>query len=135
MTMGCSGVQVWEEFSFACWFEEDLEGSFLQLVDFGAVNGGFDLMARAGPVVHFEGATAQYLHAIVDDLANRELVGSEAGTGVLDFKEFERLAGAILDGCFNVVGVAGGESDCDEGRDKKCGEVGRSEACAAMRGG
>ena len=86
--------------------QDDLERAFL------AFSYGWPfalrLAAICGCVLHLKRADAAQLDAIVVDRACIELVGSEAGGGVVDFEQLNRPSRAVFDGGVDVVGVAGG---------------------------
>ena len=59
-------------------------------------------------------------------------VSAEAGAGVVDFKELDVGAGAVLDGGVDVVGVAGGDGE-EWQREKNC-EASRGARCRSQQG-
>jgi hypothetical protein len=51
--------------------------------------------------------------------AGGEILGSEAGAGVVDFQKFDGPAAPVADRCSNVMGMAAGY--CDEGGEEREG--------------
>ena len=102
------------EFGLAAGQEHDFELALLALGESGA--GDLDLLA-IGVCRELERAAAADLEAIVEGRAGGELVDAEAGAGVIDFKELDGSAGAVLDGGVDVVGVAGGGGEQSGGQD------------------
>jgi hypothetical protein len=97
-----------EEISLATWQDADFKLALLILCEVGT--GDMDLISARGRVGDCERAAAANLEAIVKGFAFGEPVGSEAGTGVVDFEKLDGRAGSIFDGCVDVVGVTAGEA-------------------------
>ena len=71
------------------------------------------LVVRVVGVEELGPAFAEDLETVVEVGAGCEVLGAEAGAGVVDLEEFDGLAGAVADGRGDVRGVAAGR--CDEG--------------------
>ena len=95
-----------EKLSFAAGDQDDLQRPFLALGNGWAVD--LHRVVVRGCVLHLERTIAAQLDAVMEDRASVQLVGSEAGAGVVDFEQLNWLSGAIFDGGVHVVGVAAG---------------------------
>jgi len=93
---------------FAAGEQDDLQRALLTFCYCGAVD--LHLVAFRGCVLNFERAAAAQLNAVVEDRACVELVGSEAGAGIVDFEQLNGRSGAVFDGGVHVVGVAAGSN-------------------------
>ena len=99
-----------QELGFAGGQEDDLKLALLALDEGGAAD--LDLLFVCACVGDFERTVAADLKAIVVDRTGDNTVGAKAGTGVVNFKELNVGAGAVLDGGVDMVRVAGG--GCEE---------------------
>lgn len=124
------GSGVWcelrTEFALAAGQKYDLELSLLALGEGGTRD--LDLFPIGGSVGKLERAAAANLEAIVEGRAVCETVDAETGAGVIEFEELDRRTGAVLDGCVDVVGVAGAEHE--NGGDAKDQNGAKSEKAA-----
>ena len=71
-------------------------------------------------VEELQAAGPENLEAIVKVGSGGEVLGSEAGAGVVDLKQFDWSTGAVGDGGGDVVGVAA--SYCNEDDDGDTGD-------------
>ena len=110
---------------FASRQKDDFELALLALNERRA--GDLDLLFIAGGVFDLERTTAVDLKTIVVNRPRGDAVNAKAGAGVVDFEELNVGAGAVLDGCVDVVGVASGDGEKSAGK-KNC------EDCAAWCG-
>ena len=70
-----------------------------------------DLMAILCGVIDFDWTAAADLEAIVEKGSRSEAIDAKARAGIVDLEQLDFCAGVILDGCVDVVRVAGGEKD------------------------
>jgi hypothetical protein len=101
----------------ACVGDDDGEGAFGALFEEGPV--GFVVVMGAVGVEELHVAGAEDLEAVVEVGSGGEVLGAEAGAGVVDFEEFDGLGGVVADGGGDVGGVAAG--CCDEGGEEREG--------------
>jgi hypothetical protein len=97
--------------------DDDGEWAFGAFFQEGTV--GFVVLVGAVGVEELHAAGAEDLEAIVEVGARGEVLGAEAGAGVVDFEEFDGLAGAVAYGGGDVGGVAAG--CCNEGGEEREG--------------
>jgi hypothetical protein len=82
---------------------------------------GFVVVVGAVGVEKLHVAGADDFEAVVEVCAGGEGLSSEAGAGVVDFEEFDGLAGSVADGGGDVRGLAAGCGDkakCDDDGEK-----------------
>src|SRR5579871_4523292 len=77
---------------------------------------GFLLVLGSVGIDELHVARAEDFEAIVEFRAGSERLGSEAGTGVVDFEQAHGLRGAVAYGGFDVGGVAAGDDQDREER-------------------
>ena len=92
---------------FAAGLEDDFKLALLALYQHWARD--LDRVAICCCVRDFELAAAVDLKPIVEVGAGGERVVAEGGAGVFDLKQLDGRAGAIFDGCIDVVGMAARE--------------------------
>jgi hypothetical protein len=103
--------------------DDDDEAAFGAFFEGRAV--GFVVVVGAVGVEELGGAFAEDLETVVEDGAGGEVLSAEAGAGVVDFEEFDRLRGVVADGGFDVGGAAAGycEKCAHSDREKVTHEV------------
>jgi hypothetical protein len=101
----------------------DLEAALGSFVEGGAVEGV--IVVGAVGVEELHGAGAENLEAVVEVCAGGEVLGAEAGAGIVDLEELEGLRGVVAYSGFDVGGVAAGgdqekagERECEDGTHK-----------------
>ena len=91
--------------------DEDGKRAFGAFFQEGTI--GFVVLVGAVGVEELHAAGAEDLEAVVEVGAGGEVLGAEAGAGVVDLEEFDGLAGLVADRGGDVGGVAA--VSCDEG--------------------
>ena len=78
------------------------------------------------------GAVAEHLEPVVEVLTRRESLGAEAGGGVIDLDQRERLGSAVRNGGVDVGGVTAGDGK-SYGEHEDFGEAHEGQAYQAMK--
>jgi hypothetical protein len=84
----------------------DPEGAFVSFVE-GRATEGVVMVGVVG-VENLHIATAENLESIVEVRAGSEVLGAEAGAGIVDFEELDGLRGVVAHGSSDIGGVAAG---------------------------
>lgn len=103
--------------NFPVLVEDDDEFAFLTQVDGGADSGpGLVIGAREAD---FDGAGVEDFEAVLVSGSGGDLLGSEAGVGVINFNELDGSTGVVNDVSLNEGGPASGEGEASE---ERCGD-------------
>ena len=79
------------------------------------------LVVRAVGVEELHGAGTEDLEAVVEVCARSQVLGAEAGAGIVDLDELDGLSGVVGDRRFDVRGVAA-EGRKKNGTERECGQ-------------
>jgi|ERR1700733_7306717 len=75
-------------------------------------------MVRVVGVEELGAAFAEDLETVVEVRTGSEILGAEAGAGVVDFEQLDGLRGVVADGGLDVRGAAAGGRENDDARGK-----------------
>jgi hypothetical protein len=109
------GTQLGIKRSFSLRQQHNFQLALLMLEDFRA---GYlaHLVAAAFGILHFDGAAAADLEAIVKIGAGGERIRSKTGARIIDFQKIDCRAGSILDGRFDLIRMASAQNSKREQR-------------------